>query len=241
MFASSPSDSLAFELFGGGVIRVESTNSSYFTGPESIQFPGELLAHTPESVALLKQSGHLGRQWSSGAFISAIGNHPTVVGVNYGVNNPGFSNYTWNEEKSPEYIIGGVDTVGGAPFGKYTIAAAEMRRLIRQARSRYPNESFDIIGSILPGTKGDEVWRAKASAADFLLRRQVDEEGVESVQCFQSDDMSTACEEWVSSSLLTPPSQHIVSRIVRAILFQLPIPIISEDAGTHRKVHCTCQ
>ena len=239
MFASSPSDSLAFELFGGGVIRVESTNSSYFTGPESIQFPGELLAHTPESVALLKQSGHLGRQWSSGFYISKIGNHPTVVGNHYGMEI--FSKSNPKDVNSPEYIIGGVDTVGGAPFGKYTIAAAEMRRLIRQARSRYPNESFDIIGSILPGTKGDEVWRAKASAADFLLRRQVDEEGVESVQCFQSDDMSTACEEWVSSSLLTPPSQHIVSRIVRAILFQLPIPIISEDAGTHRKVHCTCQ
>ena len=61
----SPETSVFGEVFGGGVVRIDSSNSSHLTGPFGVRYPGELLAHTPESVMMLKNSGHSGRQASS--------------------------------------------------------------------------------------------------------------------------------------------------------------------------------
>lgn len=58
-----PPDSTLFgEVFGGGIVRIESTNASYITGPAGVRYPGELLGHTPGAKALLVKSGHSGRQ-----------------------------------------------------------------------------------------------------------------------------------------------------------------------------------
>eukprot|EP00966_Prymnesium_polylepis_P085494 1979412-Prymnesium_polylepis.1 len=41
-FADAPPDSLVGEVFGGGVVRVDGTNSSHI-GPKGVRYPGELL------------------------------------------------------------------------------------------------------------------------------------------------------------------------------------------------------
>ena len=154
------------EVFGGGVIRVSRTDASHLTGPLGVQFPGELFAHSPAAVSMLRASGHIGRQWSPNTYASAIGNHPpkgngtvTNLGMRSGLDSFGMLNWRLPQlHREPTFIVGiPKDTVrpDGAPFAPWTIAAPEMRRLIRDARSRHPNEAFEIEGAILPGAEGD--------------------------------------------------------------------------------------
>ena len=44
--AYPPDATLMGEVFGGGIVRIESTNCSHLTGPAGADFPGELIEHT---------------------------------------------------------------------------------------------------------------------------------------------------------------------------------------------------
>jgi hypothetical protein len=46
-------------------------------------------------------------------------------------------------------------------FYRYTVPALEFKRLLREAKER--DGSFDLVYAQLPGTKGDEIWRATAT------------------------------------------------------------------------------
>ena len=58
----TPSDGAIGEAFGGGIVRVEATTSSYLSGPGGLRFPGEQLGHSASSRSLLSRAGHSGRQ-----------------------------------------------------------------------------------------------------------------------------------------------------------------------------------
>jgi hypothetical protein len=46
-------------------------------------------------------------------------------------------------------------------FYRYTVPALEFKRLLREAKER--DGSFNLVYAQLPGTKGDEIWRATAT------------------------------------------------------------------------------
>jgi hypothetical protein len=52
-------------------------------------------------------------------------------------------------------------------FYPYTIPALEMKRLFIEAKEK--DRHFDLVYSKLPGTKGDEVWRATEVDKRFLV------------------------------------------------------------------------
>ena len=163
---------------------------------------------------------------------SKIGNHPPRHDqFNNGINNQGLNGRSANETVT--------DNIQHT-FTRYTIAAPEMRRVIRNARSRHPLEDFDISGALLPGVVGDEKWRATASEADFILRRRFDERGIESMSCMTKtdEDGEEPCDDWVHSVLLAPATNHIFTRLMRALLLQMPDPILMLDDGSHRLMHC---
>ena len=151
----------------------------------------------------------------------------------------GHSGRQWN-------AMGGYTKVGNHPprdadvdgeerhwTGGFTVPSMEMRRLLRDAQARFPRESFIVEGSLLPGCVGDELWRARASAVRFRLVRS----GADgTLRCYESD--GGACSGRTRSVLLAPPSGHWLSRLLRSLLLQQPNPIVHEDAGPHRRVHC---
>ena len=83
--AYPPDTTLMGEVFGGGIVRIESTNASYITGPAGVRYPGELLGHTPGARALLVQTGHSGRQvrarrWRGGGLRPPAGGMRVIAG-----------------------------------------------------------------------------------------------------------------------------------------------------------------
>lgn len=226
LYMDAPADSLAGEIFGGGVVRVEGTNSSHI-GPKGLRYPGELLDRSgdgccrPSVVAMLRASGHSGRQWSPMAFSCAIGNQPMV--------SPRGSNAS---------ILSAASGVAAATatFERYTIPAPELRRMIRDARARYPDEAFDLSGVLLPGAEGDETWRATAAAARFVIRRRQEPSGGEGLTCV--DEGGAPCDSWVVARLLAEPSGHWLAWLANKLLLQQPYPLVAGDEGAHRRVHC---
>jgi hypothetical protein len=220
VYIDAPATTLAGEIFGGGVIRVEGVNSSHLTG-SGVRYPGELVSSSgdgccqPAAVQLLRSAGHSGRQWSPMSFSCAVGNRPPSA-------------------KTANASI--ISSTGQWKFQPYTIPAAELRRLIRQARVRYPGETFYISGAILPGAEGDENWRATATSARFVIRRRYDTSGSEQIECVQDD--TKACQGWVADRLLATPSGHWLARLASKLLLQQPYPLVQGDEGDHRRVHC---
>eukprot|EP00977_Amphora_coffeiformis_P001288 scaffold267_cov192-Amphora_coffeaeformis.AAC.2 len=53
-------------------------------------------------------------------------------------------------------------------FYRYTIPALEMKRLFVEAKQK--DRDFDIVYSKLPGTRGDEIWRATAVEQRFVVQ-----------------------------------------------------------------------
>ena len=233
----SPADGMLGEAFGGGIIRIDATNASYLNGPYGVRYPGELLGHTPATRANLIASGHSGRQFSPMSFACSIGNHPEVTNKtntgtmehqraqNDGINDHGKSDYHWND---------GDEIV----FDKWSIPVPEFRnRLLIQARDRFPDENFEVSGALLPGIEGDELWRASASAASFVIRRSVDGDGFEDISCIDPDS-GGLCPTWLSAQLLTPPTNRWLPWLVRRLLLSQPYPIVMKDVDNSKSVHC---
>ena len=163
------------------------------------------------------------------SFASGKGNHPGRAGPNLGIQGKEAS--VVNETTVIE------DT---SAFVPWTIPAYEMRRLIRQARARFPTETWEIEGAILPGAEGDEVWRATAAAARFLVRREVSADGAERIACVDPESESGgACEPFVAERLLSPPSDRWAAVLMRKLLLQMPYPIVDGFVmRSNRGIHC---
>ena len=148
--------------------------------------------------------------------------------ANYGV---GFGSGRTGVETSNTVISASTASSSRVPFDPFTLLAAETRRQIREAISRYPDEPFDVRGALLPGFVGDEAWRATASRADFVLERRPGAAG-DALTC---TDPATGeeCAPWVRAVLLTPPSDHWFGRLMRRLLLSQPYPILAEDLEAH--------
>lgn len=53
-------------------------------------------------------------------------------------------------------------------FYRYTVPALELKRLLREAKLY--DRDFELVYSRLPGTKGDEVWRATAIETQYVVQ-----------------------------------------------------------------------
>ena len=239
-FADYPPDTTVLgNAFGGGIIRITAgTNCSHLSGASGFRYPGELQGHTPGSIAILKKSGHSGRQWSPMAFACPVGNKLPKLDGAMGCSTPHHKANAGREVN--DGFWGGVAgaNVFDVPFDPYTLPAPELRRIIRDSRSRYPLENFNIEGVLLPGVEGDEDWRANAVAERFVLHRRVTHaHNADTIRCV---DMKTGapCKPWLEAILLAPPSPHPLAFFFRKLLLQQPYPIVKEDAGEHRRVHC---
>lgn len=221
-------DTAVGEAFGGGIVRIEATNSSYISGPGGLRYPGEIWGHTSSSLEILVETGHSGRQWSPMSYACAIGNHPVIdnTETNHGLG----KNHTGLE--------GNYRTAAGEDaFDMFSLPAPEVRRVVREARERHPREDFDIVGATLPGATGDETWRANAVRTRFVLRRRFDAVGKETLTC-TDPHTDEVCDVWTHAVLLAPPTNRWLNVLMRTILVQQPYPILAEDAGEHRRVHC---
>ena len=63
-------DTLAGEFFGGGVVRVDRTDSSHLGSRSGFNYPGEVYAHTPSTKHMLRSAGHTGRYASRSQIVA---------------------------------------------------------------------------------------------------------------------------------------------------------------------------
>uniref|UniRef100_A0A7S4W9X8 Uncharacterized protein n=1 Tax=Alexandrium monilatum TaxID=311494 RepID=A0A7S4W9X8_9DINO len=130
---------------GGGVVRVEYTDSVWINS----LYPSEhTSALPPRVVAVLRQGGHLGRQFN-----------PTprrVLGPELRALMP-----RWRP--------------GDGAFPQYTLPALELRRLLAEVRAR--KENFSLVYVRLPGIRGNDTWRATATGprVEFTVRGGVEQ------------------------------------------------------------------
>lgn len=215
------------------MIRIDSSNATHITGSRGFRFPGEIFGHTAGAIELLKASGHSGRQWSPTSYACAVGNHPDAeskenlgLGKDHTVKDRSSGMLAQSAQHQPPLDA-------SVPHDPFTMLAPEVRRVIREARSRHPEEAFDIHGALLPGTSGNEMWRAHAASRKFVLRRRVSDGAGDEITC--EDAAGGACDERVRDILLAPPSPHWFAWLMRRLLFSQPYPIIAEDVGDHRR------
>ena len=97
---------------------------------------------------------------------------------------------------------------------------------------------FRPPNSVLPGAEGDETWRATAGQnGSFVIRRRFSASTAnETVVCETA--AGEPCPDWLRQRLLQPPSGNMLAWLAGKLLLQQPYPIVPEDAGSHRLVHC---
>eukprot|EP00929_Paragymnodinium_shiwhaense_P096087 TRINITY_DN57583_c0_g1_i1.p1 TRINITY_DN57583_c0_g1~~TRINITY_DN57583_c0_g1_i1.p1 ORF type:complete len:561 (+),score=56.93 TRINITY_DN57583_c0_g1_i1:197-1879(+) len=175
----------AANSFGGGVVRIEYTDSAYLNG----LYPGESTAELPpEVVRVLRDGGHIGRQYA-----------PTprrVLGPEVRALLP-----RWN--------------VGDGPFPRYTVPAQELSRMLFEARAM--GENFSITYTHLPGTLGDETWRASALGRKIMCN-------ISSIgeRCSSADGGALA------TGVPQLPTLDLVARKTRVFF---PYPILPDAGG----------
>ncbi|KAJ1639384.1 hypothetical protein T492DRAFT_114515 [Pavlovales sp. CCMP2436] len=155
----------ALAAFAGGVVRVEFSDSAAIEG----LYPGEISSViAPAARALLRAAGHSGRQWNF-----AMGR---VLGSRV-LPPPGS---------------------GGEGRTRYTVPVLELRRMVAEARAEINADleavdgekfksaaSFRIAYTRLPGSGGDENWRAQGGLPLRVLRVDAGATSEEQVQCRQ--------------------------------------------------------
>lgn len=120
-------------IFGGGVVRIERTTSSWMKNV----YPADMTAILqPPSLAA--------------ALLDRVGN-PAPAFFNPGANRIlGIAPKPGDEKEGQQQ----------QQWYRYTVPALELKRLLREAKSYDSN--FELTYAQLPGTRGDEVWRASA-------------------------------------------------------------------------------
>lgn len=127
----------------------------------------------------------------------------------------------------PAYFNAGFTRVIGEddsfPFSPYTIPALELRRLVDEAISK--DENFAVVYDRLPGTRGDEDWRARAT--DKTITAVFSEKKIESCVQQAEDGAESPCDE--DEIALRPMSQ--VPWLVRRLSLYHPYPIVTDSNG----------
>jgi hypothetical protein len=161
-----PHHSWWFDVFGGGVVRVEYTNSLHLNQ----LYPGEMTDWLSSDLrTLLTSIGHVSRQFNPKA--------RRVLGPAARQGMP-----HW---KPPSNATTFNDDPG--QFVKYTVPAFEFRRLLYEARihARETNQSFEIEYTRLIGATGNEDWRRRSKG---MLVRLKNDTGDGSFDCLYRDE-----------------------------------------------------
>ena len=181
-------------IYGGGVIRVEETNSNWF---QTI-YPAEL-THILEPSIVVSLLTHVG--------------HPPPIYFNPGANRVlGLLERGWVNHSGNIF--------------QYTVPAIEFKRLLYEAMKK--DQNFTVTFAQLPGTKGDELWRA------FAVRRRFQVSVVEGVivTCTVQNYDTGSKGKVVKRSKCDPmdlPYQLHVPWWIQKIAMYHPYPIIFDD------------
>ena len=181
-------------IYGGGVIRVEETNSNWFR----TIYPAEL-THILEPSIVVSLLTHVG--------------HPPPIYFNPGANRVlGLLERGWVNHSGNIF--------------QYTVPAIEFKRLLYEAMKK--DQNFTVTFAQLPGTKGDEVWRA------FAVRRRFQVSVVEGVivTCTVQNYDTGSKGKVVKRSKCDPmdlPYQLHVPWWIQKIAMYHPYPIIFDD------------
>ena len=180
--------------YGGGVIRIEETDSNWL---QTI-YPAEL-THVLEPAIIVP-------------LLTKVGNPPPIYF------NPGANRVLGLLER------GWVDHSGN--IYQYTVPGIEFKRLLKEAIQK--DRNFTLTFAQLPGTKGDEMWRA------FAVRRRF--------QITVKDGMISSCTvqdyDGIGTSVLRRskcdpttdlPYQLHVPWWIQKIAMYHPYPIIFDD------------
>ena len=187
-FANS-SDS---HIYGGGVIRVEATNSNWL---QTI-YPAEL-THVLEPSTVV----HM---------LTKVGSPPPIYF------NPGANRVLGLLER-------GWVNHSGTVF-QYTVPGLEFKRLLSEAIAK--DWDFSVTFAQLPGTKGDEIWRA------FAVRRRfrVSVKNRVIVRCtVQQYDSRGKAKRALNCDPSDIPYQLNVPWWIRKVAMYHPYPIIFDD------------
>ena len=181
-------------IYGGGVIRVEETNSNWFR----TIYPAEL-THILEPSIVVSLLTHVG--------------HPPPIYFNPGANRVlGLLERGWVNHSGNIF--------------QYTVPAIEFKRLLYEAMKK--DQNFTVTFAQLPGTKGDELWRA------FAVRRRFQVSVVEGVivTCTVQNYDTGSKGKVVKRSKCDPmdlPYQLHVPWWIQKIAMYHPYPIIFDD------------
>lgn len=189
-----PQSAAHIDAFHGGIVRVAYTTSESLNALYPADGTDEL---QPRIVDLLTTSGHIARQFT-----------PTVQTM------LGHAIRTQIPHWTP---------ASGRPFGRYTLPAVQLRRMLADARAH--NESFELRYEHLPGVVGDEAWRRTAIASQVHVR----EDGRGGISCRvrpRGKLLWTACAP-DELALLPPPTGPLLK-----ILLWFPYPILDELEGS---------
>ena len=179
-------------VYGGGVIRVEETNSNWFR----TIYPAEL-THILEPSIVVSLLTHVG--------------HPPPIYFNPGANRVlGLLERGWVNHSGNIF--------------QYTVPAIEFKRLLYEAMKK--DQNFTVTFAQLPGTKGDELWRA------FAVRRRFQVSVVEGVIVTCTVQKYDSKGKAVKRSKCDPmdlPYQLHVPWWIQKIAMYHPYPIIFDD------------
>ena len=159
-------DSPASWTFGGGVVRVEWTNSEFLNA----LYPGEITSLLdPHTRALLRIGGHATRQFNPKAR-RVLGQHI--------------------RRKMPRW-----EDSSQLPYVRYTVPALELRRMLAEARraASATNTTFDLtytrLGAYRANEDNDdvdvEIWRASGRGVTVRLSR---DDGRGDFRCMSRDE-----------------------------------------------------
>ena len=196
------------DWFGGGIVRVEYTNSDYLNR----LYPGEITTLLdPELRYHLQSSGHVGRQFNPKA--------RRVLGPNIRMGMP-----FWKDDDN--------DKTNKNRFVKYTVPALEFRRLLTDAREYavQNGETFHVHYTRLDGATGDENWRKRSPGKAVQIRG---DDGNGGMNCrFRDGSAAATWEECQPSELayLKPPPAWAL----KFMLFY-PYAILPDDGATGQK------
>jgi hypothetical protein len=190
--------------YGGGVIRLESTNSQWL---QTI-YPAELTHILEPNIVV--------------PLLEKIGN-PSPMYFNPGANRVlGLIERGWVEHSGN--------------FFQYTVPAIEFKRLLKEAKRK--DHNFTVSFAQLPGTSGDETWRAFAVQRRFQVSFIDGEIAVCNVEMFENGISTLSKMANCKKSDL--PYQLHVPWLIQKIAMYHPYPIIFDKNQTMPRKTITC-
>ena len=187
-----------YHAFGGGVVRVEYTDSEHLNQ----LYPGEMTEWlSPDLRALLTRVGHASRQFNPKA--------RRVLGPAARARMP-----WWNAANGTFTNL--------RPFVRYTVPALELRRLLHEA-TVHAQGSFALVYTRLVGATGNETWRRQSQGV--LVYVQCHKNGT--MNCRSRDEPWLVDTDWApcraSELALLPPPPWWATKFMLFYPYAIPV------------------